>query len=120
MDAIVIGAGHNGLVAANMLADAGWSVTVLEGADAPGGAVRTAELTEPGFRHDMFSSFYPLTAASPVFRRLGLERYGLRFAHGPLALCHPAADGTCPFVSRDVEETLSSLGGRPADEREFR
>ena len=119
MDAIVIGAGHNGLVAANMLADAGWSVTVFEGADEPGGAVRTAELTEPGFRHDMFSSFYPLTAASPVFRRLGLERYGLRFAHGPLALCHPAADGTCPFVSRDVGETLSSLGGRPRDEREF-
>jgi len=55
-----------------------------------------------------------------VFRRLELERYGLRFAHGPLALCHPAADGTCPFVSRDVGETLSSLGGRPADEREFR
>ena len=120
VDAIVIGAGHNGLVAANMLADAGWFVAVFEGADRPGGAVRTGELTEPGFRHDLFSSFYPLTAASPVFRRLRLDRYGLRFAHGPLALCHPAADGTCPFVSRDVEETLASLGGRAADEREFR
>ena len=65
-DAIVVGAGPNGLVAANRLADAGWSVLVLEANDDFGGAVRTAEVTAPGFRNDLFSAFYPLTAASPV------------------------------------------------------
>lgn len=119
MDAIVIGAGHNGLVAANLLADAGWSGVVLEQADQPGGAVRTGELTVPGFRHDLFSSIYPLTVASPVFRRLRLDRYGLEFAHGPLAFCHPAADGSCPAVSRDLAETLDSLGGSDRDRREW-
>jgi phytoene dehydrogenase-like protein len=121
MDAIVIGAGQNGLVAANMLADAGWSVLVLEGADDPGGAVRTAQLTLPGYRHDLFSSFYPLTVASPVYQRMELERYGLRWCRGPLALAHPAADGTCPVVSRgNVEETVASLAGGDSDAREWR
>src|SRR5438105_9253505 len=95
-DAIVIGSGPNGLVAANRLADAGLEVLVLEAADEPGGAVKTAELVEPGFRHDVFSSFYPLGAASPVLRALELERYGLRWRRAPLALAHPAPDGSCP------------------------
>src|SRR5881275_2424498 len=69
-DAVVIGAGHNGLVAANLLADAGWSVLVLEATPRPGGAVRTAEVTEPGFRNDLCSSFFPLAAVSPVLRGL--------------------------------------------------
>ncbi len=60
VDAVVVGAGQNGLVAANMLADAGWDVLVLEATPHVGGAVRTAELTEPGFRHDVFSAFYPM------------------------------------------------------------
>ena len=68
-DAVVIGAGHNGLVAANVLADAGWSVLVVEAEDEPGGAVRSGELIEPGYVNDRFSAFYPLAAASPVFRR---------------------------------------------------
>jgi phytoene dehydrogenase-like protein len=97
-DAVVIGAGHNGLVAANVLADAGWSVLVVEAEDAPGGAVRSGELVEPGFVNDRFSAFYPLAAATPVFRRLGLE---IPFRHGPLVLAHPAPDGTCPTVQRD-------------------
>src|SRR5690606_18427219 len=63
-DAVVIGAGPNGLTAANVLADAGWSVLVLDAADEPGGAVRTAEVTAPGFRNDLFSAFYPLAARS--------------------------------------------------------
>src|SRR3954469_15174736 len=108
-DAVVIGAGPNGLVAANMLADAGWSVRVLEAQDAPGGAVKTAELTEPGFRHDAFSAFYPLAAASPAIRGLGLEAHGLEWCHGPLVLAHPAADGTCVALSRDLDETCASL-----------
>src|SRR5436853_1859401 len=86
MDAVVIGAGHNGLVAANLLADAGWSVLVVEAENEPGGATRSGELIEPGFLHDRFSAFYPLAAASPVFPALGLE---LPFRHGPLVLAHP-------------------------------
>src|SRR5688572_14406650 len=65
VDAIVIGSGHNGLVAANLLADEGWDVLVLEGEATHGGAVRTTELVEPGFRNDVFSAFYPLSIASP-------------------------------------------------------
>src|SRR5205814_1822438 len=76
-DAVVIGAGHNGLVAANLLADEGWSVLVLEATAHPGGAVRTAEVTEPGFRNDLFSAFYPMSAVSPAIRGLRLEEHGL-------------------------------------------
>jgi len=108
-DAVVIGSGPNGLVAANVLADAGWEVEVLEAAPVPGGAVRTAELTEPGFLHDEFSAFYPLAAASPAIRALELERYGLRWARGPLALAHPERDGSCAVISRRLEETAESL-----------
>jgi len=71
-DAVVIGSGPNGLVAANLLADRGWEVVVVEAAGQPGGAVRTGEITVPGYRHDLFSSFYPLAAASRVIR--GLQR----------------------------------------------
>jgi phytoene dehydrogenase-like protein len=109
-DAVVIGAGPNGLVAANVIADGGWSVLVLEEQAEPGGAVKTAELTEPGFRHDVFSAFYPLAAASPALRALELERYGLRWRRAPLVLAHPASDGTCVSLSMDLEETCASLG----------
>src|SRR5215471_6372728 len=101
-DAVVIGAGHNGLVAANVLADAGWSVVVHEAEEEPGGAVRSGELIEPGFVHDRFSSFYPLGAASPVFRHLALE---IPWRHGPLVLAHPALDGSVAVVDRDVAGT---------------
>jgi phytoene dehydrogenase-like protein len=79
-DAVVIGAGPNGLVAANVLADHGWDVVVLEANAEPGGAVRTAEVTAPGYRNDLFSAFYPLGAKSPVIRALELERWGLEWA----------------------------------------
>jgi phytoene dehydrogenase-like protein len=108
-DAVVIGAGPSGLVAANLLADAGWSVHVLEAQPKPGGAVRSGELTEPGFVHDCFSSFYPLAAASPALRGLELERHGLEWCHAPLALAHPCGDGSCATLSRDLEETCASL-----------
>jgi phytoene dehydrogenase-like protein len=107
-DAVVIGAGPNGLVAANLLADEGWSVDILEAQARPGGAVTSSEL-EPGFVVDDFSAFYPLAAASPALRRLELERWGLRWAHGPFALAHPAADGSCAVLSRDLDETAASL-----------
>lgn len=106
-DAVVIGAGHNGLVAANVLADAGWTVRVVEAELEPGGSVRSAESIEPGFVNDRFSAFYPLGAASPVFRRLGLD---IAWRHAPLVLAHPASDGSCPVIARDVDETAASLG----------
>lgn len=97
-DAVVVGAGHNGLVAANVLADAGLSVRVYEAEHEPGGAVRSGELIEPGYVNDRFSAFYPLGAASPVFRALGLD---IPWRHGPLVLAHPALDDSCPVLERD-------------------
>ena len=96
-DAVVIGAGHNGLVAANVLADGGWSVVVHEAEPEPGGAVASGELVEPGFVSDRYSAFYPLGAASPVFRALGVQP---PWRHGPLVLAHPAEDGSCATLER--------------------
>lgn len=108
-DAIVVGAGHNGLVAANILADHGWDVVVLESHDSPGGAVRTEELTRPGFRHDLFSAFYPLAAASPVISSLDLEEHGLSWCRAPRALAHPLPGGRSVAISGSLEETAASL-----------
>jgi len=109
-DAVVIGAGPNGLLAANVLADRGWEVLVLEAAPEPGGGVRSAELTgRPGFVHDVFSAFYPFTVASPAFRALDLEAHGLRWCHGDYAVAHPATDGTCAVLSPRLDETIASL-----------
>ena len=107
--AVVIGAGPNGLAAAIRLAQAGRAVVVLEAADAPGGAVRTQELTLPGFRHDTFSSVYPAGAASPVFARMGLERHGLRWIQPEACYAHPLPDGTAIGLYRDVARTAASL-----------
>jgi len=108
-DAVVIGAGHNGLVAANMLAERGWSVLALEEQGEPGGAVRSGEITEPGFVSDLFSAFYPLAAASPAIRALELERHGLRWRRSPLAVAHPQPDGSCAAIAADVDETARML-----------
>lgn len=108
-DAVVIGAGPNGLVAANLLADRGWDVVVLEAQPEPGGAVKSAELIEPGFVNDVFSAFYPLAVASPVLRSLDLAGHGVVWRRAPLALAHPASDGTCPVVSTDLDETAAAL-----------
>ncbi|RZU53942.1 phytoene dehydrogenase-like protein [Krasilnikovia cinnamomea] len=109
VDAVVIGAGHNGLVAANLLVDAGWDVLVLEATDAAGGSVRTEELTAPGFRHDTCSAFYPLGMASPVLRELDLESHGLVWRHAPAVLAHVLPDDRCALLSRDPAETAESL-----------
>ena len=109
VDAVVVGAGPNGLVAANALVDAGWDVLVLEAQDAPGGAVRTAEVTAPGFRNDLFSAFYPLAAASPVIRGLHLEDHGLHWVHAPRVLAHALDDGRAAVLHRRVEDTAASL-----------
>jgi phytoene dehydrogenase-like protein len=108
-DAIVVGSGPNGLAAAITLAEAGHAVTVLEGAGRLGGAVATDELTLPGFRHDTFSSVYPAAAASPVFARWPLERYGLRWIHPRYPYAHPLPDGRAAVLARDVDETAASL-----------
>ncbi|MGQ0802497.1 MAG: phytoene desaturase family protein [Actinomycetota bacterium] len=108
-DAVVIGAGPNGLVAANVLADAGWDVVVLEAQPDPGGAVRSAGLTEPGFVHDRFSAFYPLAAASPPLRQLDLEAHGLRWRRASLVLGHPTPDGRAALLSTDLDDTAAAL-----------
>lgn len=109
-DAVVIGAGPNGLAAAIRLAEAGRQVLVLEAADAPGGAVRTQELTLPGFKHDTFSSVYPAAAASPVFGRMPLAEHGLEWVHPEAAYGHPLPGGDARFLYRDLQRTAESLG----------
>jgi len=108
-DAVVVGAGHNGLVAANLLADSGWSVLVLEANATPGGATRTAELAASGFRSDLCSAFYPLTAASPTIAALELGRYGLRWRNDHVPLVHVLPDGRTVTLSRDPAETAASV-----------
>ncbi|MFF7438087.1 FAD-dependent oxidoreductase [Streptomyces sp. NPDC008122] len=110
-DAVVIGSGPNGLVAANLLADAGWHVVVVEAQDRPGGAVLSDRGVHPDYVHDVFSAFYPLAAASPVIRGLELDRYGLRWSHATDVVAHPLADGRCPVLSRDAGRTASSVAG---------
>ncbi|WP_041994756.1 NAD(P)/FAD-dependent oxidoreductase [Streptomyces sp. AcH 505] len=108
-DAVVIGAGPNGLVAANLLADAGWSVEVLEAQEEPGGALRSDRGVHPDYISDVFSAFYPLAAASPVIGALALEAEGLRWTHAPRVLAHPLADGRCAVLDRDRESTAEGL-----------
>lgn len=108
-DAVVIGAGHNGLVAANVLADAGWDVVVCEATAHIGGAVRSAEVTAPGFVSDLFSAFHPLAAASPALTDLELERYGLTWSHAPSVLAHVFPDDRAVVLSRDIDQTAASV-----------
>lgn len=116
VDAVVIGAGHNGLVAANLLAGAGWEVLVLEATGEAGGSVRTAELTAPGFRNDLCSAFYPLGVGSPVLAGLGLEAHGLEWSHAPAVLAHVLPDDRCAVLSRDVVRTAESVAAfAPSD-----
>jgi len=108
-DAIVIGAGPNGLTAAVTLARGGRSVLCVEAAATLGGAASTAELTLPGFRHDVFSAVHPAGIASPVFADLPLERHGLHWIQPELAMVHPLPDGRGAALSRDLAYTARSL-----------
>jgi phytoene dehydrogenase-like protein len=109
-DAVVVGAGPNGLTAAITLAQAGLAVQVYEAGETVGGAARTAELTVPGFRHDVGSAVHPLAAGSPVFRTLPLAEHGLEWLEPELCLAHPFSDGDAAVLARSVSDTAASLG----------
>ncbi|MEO6881409.1 MAG: NAD(P)/FAD-dependent oxidoreductase, partial [Mycobacteriaceae bacterium] len=113
VDAVVIGAGHHGLVAAAALADAGWDTLVLEAADTVGGAVRSTELA-PGFTTDRFSAFYPMALVSPAITAMGLSEHGLRWSHAPTVLAHPAGphDTSGAVLHADPAATAAALTGR--------
>jgi phytoene dehydrogenase-like protein len=108
-DAIVVGAGPNGLVAANRLVDAGWSVLVLEGQADVGGAVRHDSEVHPEFVHDTFSAFYPLAAASASIESFGLEEHGLTWCHAPAVLGHPMPGGEWAMLHRDRAVTADLM-----------
>ncbi|WP_257461982.1 phytoene desaturase family protein [Archangium lipolyticum] len=110
LDAVVVGAGPNGLAAAVSLARAGRSVRVLEAAPTPGGGARSAELTLPGFVHDVCSAIHPLAAASPFFRQLPLGAHGLEWVHPDAPLAHPLENGTAALLERGLEATAQGLG----------
>ena len=109
-DAVVVGSGPNGLAAAVTLARAGRSVLVFERADSVGGGARSAELTEPGFVHDVCSAIHPFVAAAPFFRETPLGEHGLELVHPDAPAAHPLDDGTAVVLERSVEETAAGLG----------
>ena len=110
-DAVVVGAGPNGLAAAIALARAGRSVRVLEVAETIGGGSRSAELTLPGFVHDVCSAVHPHPLASPFLRELPLAEHGLELVHPERPLAHPLDEGTAVVLDRSVGATAASIGG---------
>jgi phytoene dehydrogenase-like protein len=116
LDAVVIGAGPNGLAAAVALAQQGFAVAIVEAHAEVGGGMRTAELTLPGFHHDVCSAVHPLGELSPFFSSLPLDQHGLSWAHPPLSLAHPLDDGPCVVLERSVAATAAGLG---ADARAY-
>jgi phytoene dehydrogenase-like protein len=110
-DAVVVGSGPNGLAAAITLARAGCSVLICEANAAIGGGARSAELTVPGFVHDVCSAVHPLAAGSPFFKTLPLERFGLEWIQPEIPLAHPLDDGSAACLHRDVDFTAEQLRG---------
>lgn len=114
LDAVVVGAGPNGLTAAAELARRGFSVEVFEAAETVGGGARTEELTLPGFRHDPCSAVHPLGIGSPAFAAMPLARHGLEWLQPELALAHPFPDGSAAILTGSVGESAMSLGPQDA------
>ena len=109
-DAVVVGAGPNGLSAAIAVAERGYSVLVLEGEETVGGGARSAALTLPGFLHDVCSAVHPMAVSSPFLSGLPLGDYGLEWIQPPAPLAHPLDDGTAVVLERSVEATAKGLG----------
>ena len=109
-NAIIVGSGPNGLAAAITLARQGWRVTVLEAKETIGGGMRTAELTLPGFQHDICSAIHPLGMGSPFFRTLPLAEYGLEWIQPDLPLAHPFEDGTAVALHQSLDCTAQNMG----------
>lgn len=109
-DGIVVGSGPNGFAAAITLQRQGLSVLLVEEKDVLGGGVRSAELTLPGFIHDICSAVYPLGEDSPVFNPWNLQQYGLEYVRSPFAMAHPFEDGNALALSLSLEKTLQELG----------
>jgi len=109
-DAIIVGSGPNGLAAAITLARQGWRVLVLEARETIGGGMRTAEVTLPGFQHDICSAIHPLGMGSPFFRDLPLSNYGLRWIQPDLPFAHPFDDGSAAAVHQSLARTATGLG----------
>jgi phytoene dehydrogenase-like protein len=109
-DAAVVGSGPNGLTAAILLQQAGFRTTLYEANPIVGGGLRTAELTLPGYRHDICSSIHPLAISSPIFRSFPLHQFGLEWIHPPIPVAHPMDDGTAPVLLRDLTSACARLG----------
>jgi phytoene dehydrogenase-like protein len=110
----IVGAGPNGLAAAIVMARAGFAVEVREAASVAGGAARSAELTLPGFIHDLGSAVHPMAVTSPFFSTLPLAESGLRWIWPSAELAHPLDDGTAVMLERDITDTASQLGADAA------
>ena len=109
-DAVVVGSGPNGLAAAITIARAGRSALVIEAKETVGGGARTAELTAPGFLHDVCSAIHPMAVGSPFLSRLPLDEYGLEWIHPPAPVAHPFDDGPAAILERSVTATGEALG----------
>ncbi len=114
IDAVVVGSGPNGLAAAIALQQKGVSVLLLEARNEIGGGLRSAELTLPGFTHDICSAIHPLAAGSPFFTTLPLHQHGLEFIYPAVAAAHPFDDGTAAILAGSVHDTALGLGADAA------
>ena len=110
LDAVIVGAGPNGLAAAIELARRGLSVRVLEAKETIGGGARTEELTLPGFRHDVCSAIHPMSVVSPFLTSLPLADFGLEWRYSPSAIAHPLDDGSAATIEQSIETTAAALG----------
>ncbi len=109
-DAVIVGSGPNGLSAAIRLSEAGQRVLVIEAHETPGGGARTAELTLPGFHHDICSAIHPMGVASPYFSQLPLEAHGLEWIHPTVPLAHPFDNGEAVAMYRSIADTAAQFG----------